>query len=76
VSEELLAEGMVGHPPTHDCADILTSSFWGSYFHCPKPEKRTIAGRSMHFRKMSEEPRWGYTFVDIQQRPVLKSISN
>jgi hypothetical protein len=57
VSEELLAEGTVGNPPSHPHADLLTSSFWGSYFYCPRPEKKTVAGRSLQFRKLSEEPR-------------------
>ena len=57
VSEELLAEGTVGNPASHPQSELLTSSFWGSYFYCPRPEKKTVAGRTMQFRKMSEEPR-------------------
>lgn len=33
VCEELEAEGVFGHLPTHEDRGLLTSSRWGSYFH-------------------------------------------
>ena len=70
VSEELLAEGTVGFPSSHPHADILTSSFWGSYFYCPRPEKKTVAGRTLQFRKASEEPRNPYRCSTEMKREI------
>jgi len=55
VSEELLAEGMVGFESNHPHADDLTSAVWGSYFYYPEKKKGTVLKRASSFatRKVS-----------------------
>lgn len=56
VSEEMLAEGMVGMDlSNHPDADILTSDLWGSYFHCPPriPTASRVAAAAVTFRNLS-----------------------
>jgi len=59
VSEEMLAEGMVGHPASHPHAKDLISPLWGSYFYYPEA-KRTkgpgVLSRASSFRNNSERP--------------------
>lgn len=56
VSEELLAEGMVGHPSKHEHAKDLVSSFWGSYFFYPEPVKKAgkVLNRASSFAKRKQ----------------------
>ena len=42
VSEEMLAEGMVGRPASHSHASDLVSSHWGSYFYHPEPRRGQV----------------------------------
>ncbi len=54
VCEDLLAEGMVGKPPTHPDAEDITSKAWGSYFFSPDPrvvwKKDSVMSRASSFR--------------------------
>ena len=55
VSEELMAEGMVGHPPSHGNSADLVSSFWGSYFCHPEPRKpNSVLSRASSFAKRKQ----------------------
>ena len=49
VCEDLYAEGMVDHPPTHPYARDIGSTDWGSFFFSPDPrivrKKGTVLGR-------------------------------
>ena len=53
--EELMAEGMVGHPPSHGNSADLVSSFWGSYFCHPEPRKpNSVLSRASSFAKLKQ----------------------
>ena len=55
VSEELIAEGMVGQPPSHKHSSDLVSSFWGSYFYHPEPKKpNSVLSRASSFAKRKQ----------------------
>ena len=55
MSEELIAEGMVGHPPSHRHSSDLVSSFWGSYFYHPEPKKpNSVLSRASSFAKRKQ----------------------
>ena len=49
----MIAEGMLGRPASHNHASDLVSSFWGSYFYHPEPQKRngSILSRASSFAK-------------------------
>ena len=53
MSEELIAEGMLGRPASHNHAADLVSSVWGSYFHYPEPRRGggTVLSRASSFAK-------------------------
>ena len=53
MSEELLAEGMVGRPASHNHATDLVSSLWGSYFYHPEPRRGQgrVISRASSFAK-------------------------
>jgi len=55
ISEEMMAEGMLRHPPKHPHAKDLVSSVWGSYFFHPEPVKKKkgekILSRASSFAK-------------------------
>jgi len=55
VSEELIAEGMVGYPSCHNHAADLVSPVWGSYFYYPEKKKGQVLKRAGSFanRKVS-----------------------
>jgi len=59
VSEELLAEGMVGYPACHPAKEDLVSSQWGSYFYHPQPLKlkgAKVLSRASSFDKRHNSP--------------------
>ncbi len=57
VCEELMAEGMVNHPPIHPHAQDIVSRGWGSYFFSPDPRvvknKSSVLGRASSLKKAS-----------------------
>lgn len=58
VSEELIAEGMVNHPPSHEHTKDIVSTLWGSYFFYPdsriiKKKGSVVMGRASSFRNWS-----------------------
>jgi len=58
ISEEMMAEGMLRHPPRHPHTKDLVSSIWGSYFYYPEPEKKKkgdkILSRGSSFAKRKQ----------------------
>ena len=56
VSEEMIAEGMVGLPASHPHANDLVSSIWGSYFYYPEPVKKnaSVLSRASSFAKRKQ----------------------
>ena len=56
VSEEMIAEGMVGHPASHNHASDLVSKFWGSYFYTAEPKKggSSVLSRASSFAKRKQ----------------------
>ena len=53
VSEEMMAEGMLGIEPSHPHKDLLTSCLWGSYFYHPRQSCNQSSRVFNAFRKMS-----------------------
>ena len=56
VSEEMIAEGMVGLPASHPHANDLVSSIWGSYFYYPEPVRKnaSVLSRASSFAKRKQ----------------------
>ena len=75
VSEELLAEGMVGRPASHTHASDLVSSVWGSYFYHPEPRRGQgrVISRASSFvkRKPSMSEAGGQSSVHNEMMKVI-----
>ena len=57
VSEEMIAEGMLGHPASHLHSSDLVSRTWGSYFYCPEPRRgvtNSVLSRASSFAKRKQ----------------------
>ena len=70
VSEELIAEGMIGHPPSHLHSSDLVSTFWGSYFYHPEPRKpNSVLSRASSFAKRKQSI--GSTIMQVWMNVVV-----
>ena len=76
VSEELLAEGMVGRPASHSHASDLVSPRWGSYFYCPEPRRTqgTVISRASSFAK--RKPSVGEAGAQSSTLNEMKKVIN
>lgn len=76
VSEELMAEGMVGHDPSHPDKDLLASSQWGSYFFCARePRNKQVAAAATSFRKMSSSTNPTANTATAQNEDMKRALS-